>query len=305
MLRSALNRHFADSISAQVGKRLFSQCSALRLGSRSFKVSNEVKTKIGAVRERGTLALQSPIIQKRLFHISPISLAKKGKKHGKKSSQEATQHDDGQNEEEEVIEVNLPDLDAIKGKMDRSMDRFLRELSKLRVGRPSADMFNDLNVGSNGQLSYLAQVTMKNANTITISPYDPAMANTVAEAVRDCGLGLNPVVESNAVEVFIPKPSKESRQALLKSAARLAEKVRKDIHLAFNSHHAHICLSKLCQNCRYFHIINVLSIPSRSLKYVPSLTHSLMSVLLYYGFVSLIVSTWIGSVVQTRCTAYS
>jgi ribosome recycling factor len=48
---------------------------------------------------------------------------------------------------------------------------------------------------------------------------------SVANAIQECGLALNPVIENNLVSVFIPKPSKESREVLVKTASRMAEKV--------------------------------------------------------------------------------
>lgn len=170
------------------------------------------------------------------YHSSAFALSKKGKKHSKhgkdgQSHSKQRSHDgnDNNDKDDEVIEVFLPDVNTIKEKMDKSVRRFELELSKLRVGRPSADMFNDLQVDSNGQLSYLAQVTMKNPNTVSIAPYDPSMAQVISNTVRDCGLNLNPTVEGNMVEVFVPKPSQESRQALLKTAARVTEKFKLDV----------------------------------------------------------------------------
>lgn len=163
-----------------------------------------------------------------LYHTtSAVLMAKKNKQEKKeKTKGKGTQQEEKTNGDE-LIEVKLPDVALIAGKMDRAVQRFERELAKLRTGRVTADMFSDLEVGSYGQLSHLAQVTMKNATTLSITTFDPSMAKDVSDAVRDCGMNLNPTTEGNTVIVVVPKPSKESRQALSKTVSRIAEKVRR------------------------------------------------------------------------------
>lgn len=148
----------------------------------------------------------------RLFHSSHIALAKP-KKGGKK----------GGNDDEEPAQ--LPDLTSTKKKMEQVIDRYTQEISKFKVGRASVDMFGDVQVGSYGSVASAGQVTVKSATSVSIAVYDPSMVKTVADAVRDCGMGFSPTIENSVVTVFIPKPSKESRDALIKSVSKAAEKV--------------------------------------------------------------------------------
>lgn len=163
----------------------------------------------------------------RLFHISQISLAKAKKGGSKKGGDDS---DDG-------VEVKLPDLVSIKKNMEGVIDRFGKELVKLKVGKASADMFSDIQVGSYGSVASAGQVTVKSATTISIAVYDPSMVKTVADAVRDCGMGFTPTIENSTVSVFVAKPSKESRDTLVKAAGKIAEKVRLVQHLASRSHY--------------------------------------------------------------------
>ena len=158
----------------------------------------------------------------RSFHTSNIVLAKakKGGSSGKK----------GGNSDDDDAGPSLPDLTVTKKNMESVVERLSRELGKLKVGRASADMFNELQVGSYGSVSSAGQVTVKSSNTVCIAVYDPTMVKTVADAIKDCGQGFNPVIENSNVSVFIPKPSKESRDAVIKTASRVAEKVIVQTH---------------------------------------------------------------------------
>lgn len=152
----------------------------------------------------------------RSYHASSLVAAKAKKGGGGKK---------GGAEEEE--EGGLPDLNDTKKKMEQVVDKFSQEMSKLKVGRASVDMFNGIQVGSYGAVSSAGQVSVKNATTVSIAVYDPSMVKTVADAIKDCGMGFTPTVENNNVTVFVPKPSKESRELLIKNASKSAEKVRK------------------------------------------------------------------------------
>lgn len=147
------------------------------------------------------------------FHTSAFVEAKAAKKGGSKKGGD---DEDG---------AALPEISITKKNMDMVVDRFSVEVGKLKVGKASADVFRDIQVGSYGSVSSAGQVTVKNASTVTIAVYEPSMVKTVADAIKDCGLGFSPTIENSVVSVFIPKPSKESRDALVKSASQLGEKV--------------------------------------------------------------------------------
>lgn len=147
------------------------------------------------------------------FHTTSTILAK------------AKKNDDKHKGTLESVSVSLPDIAVTRKSMDNAIDRFIGELAKIKVGRITADIFNDLHVGSYGTVASAGQVTLKSVNHVIVAVYDPTMLKAVAEAIQESGLGLHPTIENGAVSVFIPKPSKESRELCSKSASRLAEKV--------------------------------------------------------------------------------
>jgi ribosome recycling factor len=89
-------------------------------------------------------------------------------------------------------------------------------------------MFNSVLVEGNGSrtpIPELAQISVKGANRIAISVFDPAMTVLVANAIRESGLNLTPEMDGNTINITIPKPSLEARNELVKVAAKAVEKV--------------------------------------------------------------------------------
>lgn len=80
--------------------------------------------------------------------------------------------------------------------------------------------------GDKQPLPGVAQIALKNPNLIAVSPFDAALANAVANAIRDAGLNLNPAVEGNVVRVPIPKASKETKDATLKLITKISDNAK-------------------------------------------------------------------------------
>jgi hypothetical protein len=148
----------------------------------------------------------------RLYHSSTISLGPKNKK-------------SNNNDNNTGSTITLPDVKDIKLKMEIYIDKYSKELSTLKIGIVSIDIFNNINVSSYGTVSNLGQVTIKSATNININVFDPSTTKLICDAIKDAGLGLNPTIEGSNITVFIPKPSKDSRELMKKSASKMAEKV--------------------------------------------------------------------------------
>lgn len=168
----------------------------------------------------------------RLYHCSIISLGPKNKK-----------SNNNNNDNNTSSTITLPDVKDIKLKMEIYIDKYSKELSTLKIGIVSIDIFNNINVSSYGTISNLGQVTIKSATNININVFDPSTTKLICDAIKDAGLGLNPTIEGSNVTVFIPKPSKDSRELMKKSASKMAEKV----YIVIESH-----LSFYLQNSELF-----------------------------------------------------
>lgn len=157
--------------------------------------------------------------QKRLKHGS-----KKGGKAGKGHKGAASASPEEEAESLDDI-AGIPDT---KARFDRVLEGLKHDLQGLRGGKTDPAMLDGIKVESYGSMSPLAsvaQASMKGPQLIVLTLYDPEMTKAVEEAVRECGMGLNPSSEGQGqVNVPIPKPTKESREAVAKVAAKQTEK---------------------------------------------------------------------------------
>ena len=171
------------------------------------------------------------------YHSSTIMYKKgdnKGKSKGKNSRDDDDDDDDSSNSKKTTVpDVKLPDIKDIDKKMEAKIARFVDEIGKIRAGKANPDMFNAMIVsvgGSKMTIKDLGQVTQKSPTQLAISIYDPNMTNMVADTIRDADLGLNPTISgNNNIAITIPKPSKESRELLKKTCAKLGEKSKLEL----------------------------------------------------------------------------
>ena len=124
--------------------------------------------------------------------------------------------------------VKLPNVQEYDLLMEKRIVRLVDEFSKFRAGRVSSDMFDNVIIeayGSKTALTEVGQITVKGPTKVSIAVFDPLLVQHVSKALEEYGLNLNPVIEGNLVEVVIPKPSKETREGLVKNASKASEKV--------------------------------------------------------------------------------
>lgn len=121
---------------------------------------------------------------------------------------------------------NLPDL---KSRMAKSIESLQGDLSGLRTGRASASLLEPVTVeayGSRMPLNQVATVTVPEPRMLSVQVWDRGMANAVEKAIRDSGLGLNPMGEGQVIRVPLPELNSERRKELAKVAHNYAEAAR-------------------------------------------------------------------------------
>ena len=161
----------------------------------------------------------------RCFHGSAYVSAKNGK--GSKSDKDDV--DD--------VPIILPDIKNIDAQMEKKIARLSDEFAKLRSGQPNTELFRTVMVDSGGGRVSVAdsgQLTIKSPTKMVISVFDPSLVSAVCEAIRECGMGLTPAIDGNSVSMSIPKPSKEAKEALCKTASKVADKVSFNFFLLFS-----------------------------------------------------------------------
>jgi ribosome recycling factor len=122
-----------------------------------------------------------------------------------------------------------PDLSKYRGRMDKAVAALKEEFGTLRTGRASATLLDQVHVeayGSRMPISQVGAVSVPEPRSITVSVWDKALVVSVEKAIRNSGLGLNPVVEGQNLRIPIPPLTEERRRELVKLAGKYAEQQR-------------------------------------------------------------------------------
>ena len=120
-------------------------------------------------------------------------------------------------------------LSDLKTRMQKSIASLREELAGLRTGRASASLLEPVMVeayGSRMPLNQVATVTVPEPRMLSVQVWDRSMANAVEKAIRDSGLGLNPIGEGQVIRVPLPELNEERRRELTKVAHNYAEQAR-------------------------------------------------------------------------------
>lgn len=121
------------------------------------------------------------------------------------------------------------DLDDLERRMDGALAALKTEFLSLRTGRASASMLDPIMVdayGSNMPVNQLGTVTVPEPRMVVINVWDKAMVSAVDKAIRNSGLGLNPVMDGTILRLPIPELNEERRKELTRVAAQYAEHAR-------------------------------------------------------------------------------
>jgi len=122
-----------------------------------------------------------------------------------------------------------PVLSRYHDRMEKTVATLKEEFSSLRTGRASAGLLDQVMVEAYGAMTPLtsvASVSVPDPRSITVSVWDRGVAVSVEKAIRNAGLGLNPVVEGQTLRVPIPPLTEERRRDLAKLAGKYAEQQR-------------------------------------------------------------------------------
>lgn len=120
-------------------------------------------------------------------------------------------------------------------RMQKSIDSFKQELSRLRTGRAHPSLLDHIRVdyyGTETPLSQVANVTVGDARTIVITPWEKRMVPLIEKAIMTSGLGLNPATSGEIIRVPLPPLTEERRKDLIKVVKNEAETARVSIRTA-------------------------------------------------------------------------
>ena len=114
-------------------------------------------------------------------------------------------------------------------KMGRTIESFKGELQKIRTGRAHTGLLDQVHVeyyGSHVPISQVANVTLLDARTISVQPWEKGMGAKIEKAIRESDLGLNPSSQGDLLRVPMPPLSEERRRDLTKVVRHAAEEAK-------------------------------------------------------------------------------
>jgi len=124
----------------------------------------------------------------------------------------------------------IPELKkSTEQKMRKSIDAFKSDLSKVRTGRAHTGILDHVMIdyyGTATPLNQVAKITLLDARTIGVAPFEKKMVQAVEKAIRESDLGLNPAAMGESIRVPMPALTEERRKELIKVVRHEAENAR-------------------------------------------------------------------------------
>jgi ribosome recycling factor len=114
-------------------------------------------------------------------------------------------------------------------KMDKTIQAFKADLAKVRTGRAHTGLLDHIQVdyyGTPTPINQVAKITLLDARTIGVAPFEKKMIQAVDKAIRESDLGLNPAAQGDTIRVPMPLLTEERRKELIKVVKHEAENAR-------------------------------------------------------------------------------
>lgn len=114
-------------------------------------------------------------------------------------------------------------------RMIKSLESLKQEFTKLRTGRANVSLLDHIKVeyyGNDVPLSQTATCSVSDPRTISITPWEKSMVQTIEKAIMTSDLGLNPSTAGNVIRVTIPPLTEERRREMIKVVKAEAETAR-------------------------------------------------------------------------------
>ena len=122
--------------------------------------------------------------------------------------------------------MSKPELSRYKERMDKAITALKEEFAGLRTGRANAGLIENVMVdayGSTSPITSVAAISVPEPRMITVSVWDKGVTIAVEKAIRNAGLGLNPITDGQTLRIPIPPLTEERRKDLAKLAGKYAE----------------------------------------------------------------------------------
>ncbi|MGE5355675.1 MAG: ribosome recycling factor [Deltaproteobacteria bacterium] len=117
-------------------------------------------------------------------------------------------------------------LNDSKINMEKSIEHLKYELSHVRTGKASPDMVSDISVESYGAptpLKHVANISLVDARTIAIQPWDKSQLRVIEQAIFASNIGITPMNDGEFIRLTVPPLTEERRKTLVKQAKQFGE----------------------------------------------------------------------------------
>ncbi|MCQ8181284.1 ribosome recycling factor [Methylomonas sp. SURF-1] len=114
-------------------------------------------------------------------------------------------------------------------RMAKSIEALQKAFTKIRTGRAHPSLLDQITVsyyGSESPLSQVANVTVEDARTLKVVPWEKSMVQAIEKAIMSSGLGLNPATQGTVIRLPLPALTEERRRDLVKIVKNEAEQGR-------------------------------------------------------------------------------
>ena len=118
------------------------------------------------------------------------------------------------------------DIKDLERRMQSAIETLKKEFTGLRTGRASVNLLDPVMVDAYGQrlpLKQVGNISAPEPRMLSVSVWDKGLVTPVQKAIRDAGLGLNPMAEGQLIRIPLPELTEERRKELVKVAHKYAE----------------------------------------------------------------------------------
>jgi ribosome recycling factor len=113
--------------------------------------------------------------------------------------------------------------------MEKSIEAMKRDFATLRTGKVTTQIVDNIKVdyyGTPTPLNQVGSVTVTDATTIAINPWEKSMLPAIEKAIQEANIGVNPNNDGDFIKLFFPPMTVEQRQEIVKQAKQMAEKAK-------------------------------------------------------------------------------
>ena len=114
----------------------------------------------------------------------------------------------------------------VEAKMEKTLSALKTDLNKVRTGRASLALFDDIRIdyyGTPTPLNQMATLAVPEPRLITIQPWDPSIIGEIEKAILKSELGVTPASDGKIIRIVIPRLTEERRKELVKVVKKMSE----------------------------------------------------------------------------------